>query len=336
MTTAKSNGGIARAESLTPQQRTDIASKAATDRWEDEKTMLKSTHRGQITIGDITIPCAVLENGTRILSETGVTVALGSTSGLSGAAKRKRAKQENEGVDPLPAFLNIDKLKTHIEHVFKDAALLPIKYKEGRKVLTGYPADMLPKICEVWLRARDAGDLIKAHHVKSVQADIIMRGLAHIGIVALVDEATGYQQERDKDELHKLLSVYLSEERLAWAKRFPDEFYKQLYRLRGWQYPTPTTTKISYVGKLTNMLVYEKLPQGVLNELQIRNPTKEGTGYRKWKHHQFLSEDIGQEDLRDHLLQLVAIMRISKDWDTFMIHFDAAFPTIGKQLAIEL
>jgi hypothetical protein len=244
--------------------------------------------------------------------------------------------EDKLGGAPIPLFLASKALEPFISAVFDGWNLTPISYKNGRQVMTGYPAEILPKVCEVWLRAREAGSLQSQQLPKALKAEILMRGLAHIGIVALVDEATGYQQERDKDELHKLLSVYLSEERLAWAKRFPDEFYKQLYRLRGWQYPTPTATKISYVGKLTNMLVYEKLPQGVLNELQTRNPTKEGTGYRKWKHHQFLSEDIGQEDLRDHLLQLVAIMRISKDWDTFMIHFDAAFPTIGKQLAIEL
>jgi hypothetical protein len=56
MTTIKSNGGIARAESLTPQQRTDIASKAASERWEAEKLLPKATHKGELTIGDITIP----------------------------------------------------------------------------------------------------------------------------------------------------------------------------------------------------------------------------------------------------------------------------------------
>lgn len=331
MTTAQSKGGIARAESLTEQQRKDIASKAAKDRWESEKLLPKATHKGELTIGDIVIPCAVLEGGKRVISELGINSVLGSSGG-----KNYRLRNSDEGADQLPLFIASKALQAHVYATFNDSDLNPISYKIGRQVMTGYPAEILPKVCEVWLRAREAGSLQSQQLPKALKAEMLMRGLAHIGIVALVDEATGYQQERDKDELHKLLSVYLSEERLAWAKRFPDEFYKQLYRLRGWQYPTPTATKISYVGKLTNMLVYEKLPQGVLEELQTRNPTKIGTGYRRWKHHQFLSEDIGQEDLRDHLLQLVAIMRISKDWDTFIIHFDAAFPTTGKQLAIEL
>jgi hypothetical protein len=162
-----------------------------------------------------------------------------------------------------------------------------------------------------------------------------MRALAHVGIVALVDEATGYQAERDRDELHKILSAYLSNERLKWAKRFPDEFYKQIYRLKKWKWPN-RGKRTPLVGKITNTIVYDKLPPGVIEELQTRNPTKEGTGRRKWKHHQFLSEDIGQPDLRDHLMQLIALMRISPDWRTFESHLKLAFPNSGDQMALEL
>jgi len=336
MTQRKSAGGIQRAKVLSANTKKSIASDAAKTRWKNEKTLPKATHRGELVIGDIVIPCAVLDNGERMLSETGITIALGSQTGLSGAAKRKRAKDIKEGKAPLPTFLNPERLKPFVNIVFSDQAPIPIEYKDGRKKVSGYPATMLPKICDVWLKARRAGVLQLQQQVKAEQAEVLMGGLAHIGIIALVDEATGYQDERDKDSLHKLLEVYLTEERLTWAKRFPDEFYKQIYRLKGWKYPSAGKNKPQYVGKLTNQLVYERLPEGVLDELRNRNPTKEGTGQRKWKHHQFLSEDIGQADLRDHLLQLVAIMRISKDWGIFIENFEAAFPKSGDQLGLDL
>lgn len=330
----KKNGGIERAKTLTEEQRKSIASKAGTARWEKEKDMPKATHKGEIHLGDIVIPCAVLDNGERVLTENGIAIALGATTGLSGAAKRRRAKDISEGRIPYPTFLSAEGIKPFTDQVFNDNAPLPIEYKDGRRKRSGFSATMLPKICEVWLRARDAGALLSTQHVRASMADTLMRGLAHIGIVALVDEATGYQEERDRTELNKLLSVYLSEERLTWAKRFPDEFYRQLYRLHGWKYPSGHNGHPSYVGRLTNTLVYDKLPVGVLDELQKRNPTKEGTAYRKWKHHQFLSEDIGQNDLRDHLLQLVMIMRISPDWKTFEVNFENAFPSSGTQQGI--
>jgi hypothetical protein len=124
--------------------------------------------------------------------------------------------------------------------------------------------------------------------------------------------------------------MYLREERLAWARIFPDEYYRQLYKLKGWTYPTGTK-RTPLVGKLTNQLVYEKLPEGVLKKLRELNPVLTETKRRRWKHTQFLTEDIGQPDLRDHLLQLIAVMRASSNWSTFKRLFARAFPS-GKPI----
>jgi len=328
----QSIGGIKRAESLSGDERKDIASKAAKARWEQDALLPRATHRGELEIGDIKISCAVLEDGRRIISELGINGALGSSGGKN-YRLRKTAENEN---GPLPLFLSSKPLKPFVDMAFGEMDLSPVAYKDKRRTLTGFPATILPKVCEVWLQARDAGVLQSQQDAKVVKAEMLIRALAHIGIVALVDEVTGYQKDRDRDELHKLLSVYLSNEKLKWAKRFPDEFYKQIYRLKDWKWPSENHAHPGYVGTLTNKLVYEKLPKGVLIELKNRNPTKEGTNQRKWKHHQFLSEDIGQDDLRDHLLQLVTIMRISKDWPTFMANFENAFPEAGQQTVLDM
>ena len=164
---------------------------------------------------------------------------------------------------------------------------------------------------------------------------MLVRSLAKVGIVALVDEATGFQAERDRDALHRLLSAYLVEERLAWAKRFPDEFYRQIYRLKDWKWPVGKA-KTPYLGHITNDIVYDRLPEGVLPKLRELNPTQEASKRRRFKHHQFLSEDVGQPDLRDHILQILPIMKISKDWRTFKRHLDIAFPKNGTQIEMVL
>ena len=329
----QSLGGKARAKKLSKEERSAIASVAAKARWlkESESQIPKATHRGELKIGEISIPCAVLDDGRRVVSEHGITTALGSRSG---ASQRLKKEFEEDGT-LVPVFLAPVRLQEFINDDLLEGPLKPITYKDKRRRIIGYAADALPAICDIWLRAREAGRLQKQQFQKAQNAEILMRALAHVGIVALVDEATGYQAERDRDELHKILSVYLSDERLKWAKRFPDEFYRQIYRLKKWKWPNKGK-RTPFVGKITNAIVYEKLPPGVLIELQHRNPTKEGTGRRKWKHHQFLSEDIGQADLRDHLMQLVALMRISPDWPTFERHLKLAFPCHGDQMPLEL
>ena len=133
----------------------------------------------------------------------------------------------------------------------------------------GYEATILHDLCQAALSARDTGVLKTEQEQRYAQyCEALLRAFAKVGMVALVDEATGYQAERDRDELHRILEAYIAQELLPWAKRFPDEFYRQLFRLRGWQYSPLTVKRPQYIGKLTNKLIYEKLPPGVLGELR--------------------------------------------------------------------
>ncbi len=323
----QSKGGKARALKLSDTERSRIASDAAAMRWAKAAKLPKATHTGTLKIGDAEIPCAVLSDGTRLLTQAGFLGALGRSTKPKG-----RSQQVTDG---LPPFLATKSLKDLITNEIIDATV-PVAFitPTGGKAL-GHKAELLPKVCDLFLQARTDGRLTTQQFPIAEKCEILVRALAKVGIVALVDEATGFQYERQRDELHRLLAVYLSAEKLAWAKRFPDEFYRQLYRLKKWPWPTGRA-KTPLVGKLTNKLVYERLPEGVLDELRKRNPTEQGTGRRKYKHHQFLSLDIGQPDLRDHLLQLVAVMRVSRDWRAFENNFDTAFPKKGTQINMEL
>ena len=155
----------------------------------------KVTHTGEIEIGNIKIPCAVLEDGTRVLSENGITNALlGSRSRYS---KRRTIASKAKGA-PLPLFLAPERLKPFISKELVDGPLTPLNYIQNSRRVTGFDAEVLPGICDVWLQARDAGALQTQQLDKAKKAEILMRGLAHIGITALVDEATGYQEIRDR------------------------------------------------------------------------------------------------------------------------------------------
>jgi hypothetical protein len=99
---------------------------------------------------------------------------------------------------------------------------------------------------------------------KTARADMLMRGLAHVGIIALVDEATGYQEVRDRRALEAILDRFLRKELAAWARRFPDEFYQQIFRLKEWAWKGMAVNRPSVVGKYTNDLVYERLAPNIL------------------------------------------------------------------------
>nr|DAY45143.1 MAG TPA: P63C domain protein [Caudoviricetes sp.] len=291
----------------------------------------RATHQGILEIGDARIPCAVLDDGRRVLSENGITNAiLGTRSGGSKRSKKAGA--------PMPLFLTPANLKPFITQDLIDGPLRPVQYKRGAKqIVNGFDASILPAVCNIWLQAREAGILQPQQLGRAQKAELLMRGLAQIGIVALIDEATGYQEERDRNELQRFLALYLSEERLKWAKVFPDEYYKQIFRLKKWEYRPIDTKRPRVIGKITNELVYNKLPPHVLEELQRLNPiVNKRTGRRAARHHQHLSPDVGQPDLHDHLMQLIAIMKISPSWPVFIRNFERAFPEAGATLPLDM
>lgn len=333
--TPQHKGGRARAAKLTKAERSEIASVAAKARWDAEKKLPLATHGSPdqpLTIGDAELECYVLENGARVISQRGMYRGMGFSRG----GARRDEEAQIVGAE-LPRFAAQNWIKPFVDSKLSLALSEPIHFRlPGGGRGYGYPATVIADFCDAVLEARLSGATGPRQAGIVQRCEMLVRGFARVGIIALVDEATGYQQERDRAELHRILAAYLSEERLAWAKRFPDEFYKQIYRLKGWKWPATGRAKPPVLGHITNDIVYDRLPTGVLAALRDRNPVDEETKRRKWRNHQFLSQDFGQPDLRDHLLQVIAIARVSRTWDAFRRNIDNAFPKPGSQGALDL
>ena len=162
-----------------------------------------------------------------------------------------------------------------------------------------------------------------------------MRGLARVGITALVDEATGFQEVRARDELQKILEEFVQAELRPWMKRFPDEFFKQIYRLNGWEYRPGQSKRTPYVGKLVNKYIYDQLAPGVRDELQRLNPKNE-KGNRSHKHHQHLTEGTGMTALDRQISTVTTLMRISESKEQFEDLFEKAYPPAQPKLPLIL
>jgi hypothetical protein len=326
-------GGYARASALSQSARQEIASKAAATRWgtnpeSGAQPEWKAEYTGKLVFGDLELECAVLDDGRRVLSERGVTKALGGKRGGS----HWRLGRASASGSYLPVFISANNLRPYIQPSLAQALAQPVAYRaKGGGRANGVAATLLPEICDVWLKARREGALLPSQEHIAAKAEILLTGLATVGIVALVDEATGYQAVRDRNELHRILEAYIVKEFLPWSKRFPDEFYKELFRLKGWPYNPPSPKRPRMVGKLTNYLVYQKLPPGVLEELRQKNPIVKD-GRRKHKHHQFLTEEVGNPHLEKHLASVTTLMRVSMNWSFFERLFDRAFPPLAPRL----
>lgn len=308
-------GAHARAASMTSERRKEISRRAILKR---HTGLPLATHQGNIKVGDIDIECHVLETGQRLLTQSTFLEAIGRS------ARPEAGKGVQTKVEHAPAFLTANNLKLLItKEISRSSTPVEFVSLAGRKA-HGYVAELLPEVCKVYLSARDA-DLLTVHqkHI-AARADILVRGLATIGIVALVDEATGYQEIRDRKALQAILDKYLSQSETAWAKRFPDEFYKQMFRLKGWIYPTVGVAKPGVVGTYTKDLVYARLAPSLVEELEKKNPSENGV--RRSRHHQWLTSDTGHPALNGHITALIGLMRVSESWAQFKDFVDKAFP----------
>ncbi len=283
-----------------------------------------ATHRGVLPVGDLELPCFVIDDGTRVISGRGMTTAIGMRG--RGAGVRRIAAH--------PSF------RDYIAEGLRDALNNPISFlpsERATRPYQGYEATILLQVCETILTAHDKDALDTDQELRyAAYCNTLVRAFAKVGIIALVDEATGYQDPRDRDALSRILQAYISEELMPWTKRFPDAFYQELFRLRGWRYSPVSVARPQVVGNLTNELVYNRLPPGVLDELRRLNPVVDKTGHRAKKHHQYLTDDIGNRHLEKHMAAVIAVMRLSSNWATFKRHFERAFPRGDVQEELDL
>ena len=281
----------------------------------------RATHTGELKIGNLSIACAVLEDGTRVITQYDFYKAIGRSG--------KPAKGRGAAIEKVAPFLALDNLKPFVGDELAHSTQ-PIKFRMPKgQAAWGFKAEILPQVCEVYLQARDAGALIKTQLKFAQACEIIMRGLAHVGIIALVDEATGYQYDRAREALEEILEKFIAKELFKWVKTFPDEFYQQLFKLRGWKYSSESIKRPQVVGKLTNDIVYRRLAPGVLDELRELNP-KTPKGVRKHHHHQWLTRDFGHPRLREHLASVITLMKVAPNWRRFMDMLNRALPKYPK------
>jgi len=318
-------GGRARAQKLSPEERSRIAREAAAVRWRTAgKDVRRTEFEGELTIGTTKMWCAVLDDGTRVLSRAEFIRAIGRKGKVKGGSKYERDFDNSK----VPVFLGADNLSPFITKELIDNSK-PVYFWTSGGPSWGVRAEVLPAVCQVYLDAKDAGVLRSNQLDIAEKCRILSRGFAVVGIYALIDEATGAQDVRARDALAKILQAFIAKELRKWIKTFPPEFYRELFRLRGLRLEQVRQMP-SYVGHLTNDLVYARLAPGVLIELRRKNPVTE-TGRRRHKHHQWLTEDVGDPKLRMHLTKVTTLMQASENWDQFKSLVDRAMPRYSKE-----
>lgn len=327
----RAKGGVARAKALGKEKLSEQGRAAALARWGDPSIPV-AEYTGKLSIGDVEIACAVLPDGTRLISERAMTKAFG---GKRGGSHWRRKKAGETGAD-LPVFLSAKNISANLSNDLLEKLTAPILYRDSKSKAIGHgiEATALPRVCRELARLAREGKLQSSQHEIAAQAEVIYDALGDLGIVGLVDEATGYQAVRDKQALQEILNRYLGTTLGEYAKRFPDEFYEQIARLRGWNWQGRKTNPPQVVASYTTNFVYHRLAPKLVEELNRRNPIVNGR--RRAKNTQWLTDDVGHPALAAHLRAVVGLMTQAKDWDSFVAVLDIAFPRLDETMNLDI
>lgn len=163
-------------------------------------------------------------------------------------------------------------------------------------------AEKFIDICRAYVAALEQGHL-KTDRQKenAIRCAILLSSCAKTGLLALIDEVTGYQYERAQDALQVKLMAFIAEELRAWEKTFPDELWEEFGRLTNWSGALNSRPK--WWGKLVIELIYDTLDPDVAKYLKNNKPNP---GI-KW--HQQLTENFGIRQLVSRCYEIIGVAK---------------------------
>jgi len=241
---------------------------------------------GHLVIGDAQLPVYVLDDGRRVISRTGATGVL----------------TQNKGGGNLESYLGVEALKDYVPSnpVGIEFAIQGVV----NKTVMGFQAETFLDICRSYVKALAAGALKTQRQTEiATNCSLFLAACANVGLIALIDEATGYQYARADDALQVKLRAYLEKEMRPWEKTFPDELWVEFGRLTNWK--GSVTQRPKYWGKLVMELVYEYLDEDVAVWLKNNAPAPKGN----MSYHRWLTSQYGLRKLMEHNWMLIGMAR---------------------------
>src|SRR5262249_46604145 len=121
----------------------------------------------------------------------------------------------------LRAFLSHKEIKPFVPKELAMAMKEPVRFirpGRGGKAAIAFEATLLIDLCDTIIEAYNEGALPKSSYFLVRQAQIITSSFAKAGIIAAVDEVTGYQAVRERDAIQKILDKYLHDYARRWSK----------------------------------------------------------------------------------------------------------------------
>lgn len=321
MIMGRENSGKATAAKMTDAEKKERSKKGVEAR-RYKASLPRARYEGELSIGGSTLPVAVIEGDVRVVKQSAVFEAL------------DRPSRGNARLINIPTFMDAKNLQPLVSDGLR-AVINKIEYVDSKgNIQSGYDANILPLVADLYLKARESGVLHKTQIQTAQKAEILVRALSQVGIMSLVDEATGYQDAREKDAMAKVFEAFVAKELQDWIKTFPDDYYKELFRL--YELPEPLEGNVKrpqFFGRVTNKVIYKKLAPEILPELKAQ---AKKLGSKNAKLHQTLTPDKGHPELLKLVSSVTTIMKLSKTREEFFDTVDKIHPDFNENYNLDL
>ena len=244
-------------------------------------------YSGSLSLGDKPVDCYVLDDKNRVISMRATVKAIA-----------------NDDNGDLLKYVGVKSLQPYIDSAGISSRFVEFTIPGNPNKAKGITAETFLDICSAYVSALTSGaPLTEKQRGIAINCSILLSACAKTGLIALIDEATGYQYEREEDALQVKIRAFISEELRAWEKTFPDELLEEFGRLTHWQGSLQQRPK--YWGKLVLELIYDAMDPDVAKYLKENKPKpRHGLNYHQW-----LSEDLGVKALTTHLNQVIGIAK---------------------------
>lgn len=264
-----------------------------------------------LKFGEAEVPCCVLSDGTPLLT----------TSGIIGVFAGANDRHLDRFVARIPGVSSENPLWAETQ----------FRVPGNNAIATGYNADVLVDICNLYVKALAAGTLHPKQVPLAMRALVIVSACAKAGITALVWEATGYDKVKGEAALQDKLAAALRTEAGEYKVLFTPEFFAALAHIFHISL-RPDGRKPMVFSAFLAEFFYSWFDRDVYRAVKGRNPrVAELQGERAFLHHQFLTE-FARERFEQHQRDVLVLLRSSSNLADFRMRFNAVFRNGGLQL----
>ena len=166
---------------------------------------------GQLQLGNQTVDCYVLDDESRVISMRATVKAIA-----------------NDDNGDLLKYVSVRSLQSFIDVASLSDKIIEFTISGNPITAKGITAETFLDICSAYVSALTSGvKLTEKQQGIAINCALLLSACAKTGLIALIDEATGYQFEREENALQVKLRAFISEELRDWEKTFPDELWEE-------------------------------------------------------------------------------------------------------------